>query len=253
LTGQFSIAASELEHYLRVVGGPEPATSARRLMPTSTPFRLSWRGAATVAATAGLLAGSAERAGAQGPLDREAREVQAALTGYVRAVAREDAARLAAAERTRILRDSIVSMARAQIGKRYRYGGATPTRGFDCSGLIQYVAGHLGLAVPRTAARQAKSGAAVPADTSQLRPGDLLTFGTGRRITHVGIYVGEGRFIHASSKAGRVIESAVNRPLVKNVKPWRGARRLLVASSDTARMAAVPGSSAQAVARTLAD
>jgi cell wall-associated NlpC family hydrolase len=221
-------------------------------MPSSTPSRCWRRRAAVFAAAAVVLAGSAERADAQGSLDQEAREVQAALTGVVREIAREDAARLAAAQRTRLLRDSIVTMARSQIGKRYRYGGATPGRGFDCSGLIQYIATHLGLDVPRTAARQAKAGSAVPADTSHLRPGDLLTFGTGRRITHIGIYVGDGRFIHASSKAGRVIESAVNRPLVKNVKPWRGARRLLVASSDTVT-AGAPTVSAVSVARDLSD
>ena len=198
-----------------------------------------------------MLAGITGRAGAQGPLDREARELQAALTGVVRDLAREEAERIAATERARLLRDSIVVMAKAQVGKRYRYGGATPGRGFDCSGLIQYIAKGLGLDVPRTAARQAKAGSAVPKDTTHLRPGDLLTFGTGRRITHIGIYVGNGRFIHASSKAGRVIESAVNRPLVKNVKPWRGARRLLVAG-DTL-IAAAPVVSAATVASELAD
>ena len=135
------------------------------------------------------------------------------------------------------LRDSLVARARAQLGRRYVTGGESPERGCDCSGLVQYVVETLGLDVPRTAARQARVGQAVPMDTSRLRPGDLLTFGGGRRASHIGIYVGDGRFIHASSKAGRVIESPLNRPLVRGVKPWRGARRLLVASADSAEPA----------------
>ena len=135
------------------------------------------------------------------------------------------------------LRDSLVARARAQLGRRYVTGGESPERGFDCSGLVQYVVETLGLDVPRTAARQARVGQAVPMDTSRLRPGDLLTFGSGRRASHIGIYVGNGRFIHASSKAGRVIESPLDRPPVRGVKPWRGARRLLVASADSAEPA----------------
>ena len=135
------------------------------------------------------------------------------------------------------LRDSIVARARAQIGRRYRIGGTSPDKGFDCSGLVKYVVAALGMNVPRTAATQARAGAPVPTDTSRLRPGDLLTFGYGRSISHVGIYVGNGRFIHASSKAGRVIESPLIRPPARRIKPWQGARRL-VASADSIAPAA---------------
>ena len=79
------------------------------------------------------------------------------------------------------LRDSLVARARAQIGKRYRHGGETPTRGFDCSGLVAYVLASLDLRVPRTANAQAAVGSEVVRDTSELRPGDLLTFGRGKR------------------------------------------------------------------------
>ncbi|HEU4565016.1 MAG TPA: NlpC/P60 family protein, partial [Gemmatimonadaceae bacterium] len=72
----------------------------------------------------------------------------------------------------------------------------------------------------------------VPKDTSRLRPGDLITFGKGKRASHIGIYVGDGRFIHASSAAGRVIESRLDRPPARRVKPWRGVRRILVASDS---------------------
>lgn len=129
-------------------------------------------------------------------------------------------------ESARSLRDSIVALARAQIGKRYVYGGESPTRGFDCSGLVQYVAAALHIRVPRTARLQARAGDAIPADTSRLLPGDVLTFGNGKTISHVGIYVGDGRMIHASTTAGKVIETKLLRPPARGIKKWRGARRL---------------------------
>jgi cell wall-associated NlpC family hydrolase len=130
-------------------------------------------------------------------------------------------------ESARTLRDSIVALARAQVGKRYVYGGESPSRGFDCSGLVQYVAAALHIRLPRTARQQAHAGDAIPADTSRLLPGDLLTFGNGKTITHIGIYVGDGRMIHASTAAGKVIETKLIRPPARGIKKWRGARRLL--------------------------
>jgi cell wall-associated NlpC family hydrolase len=127
----------------------------------------------------------------------------------------------------RTLGDSLVALARAQIGRRYRFGGTTPEHGFDCSGLVRYVLAIMHVPLPRTAKDQARTGAFVERDTSQLRPGDLVTFGSTRRISHIGIYVGGGRFVQASSKAGRVIETPLNRRLVPGVKPWRGARRVV--------------------------
>ena len=137
------------------------------------------------------------------------------------------------------LRDSIVQMARAQIGTRYKFGGGTPEKGFDCSGLVKFVMAALNLDVPRTAKQQARVGLAIVKDTSRLLPGDLLTFGRGKKgaVSHVGIYVGDGRFVQASSAAGRVIETPLDRPASPRIKVWRGARRILVgddsASSTT--------------------
>lgn len=125
-----------------------------------------------------------------------------------------------------VRRDSIVALARAQLGRRYVFGGAQPDGGFDCSGLVQYVMRALGIDVPRTAAQQARVGTRVPRDTTHLSPGDLLVFGSDTLIEHVGIYVGEGRFIHASSVAGRVIESPIRRPPDPLIKPWVAVRRL---------------------------
>lgn len=131
------------------------------------------------------------------------------------------------------LGDSIVTLAREQLGRRYVFGGTSPRRGFDCSGLVKYIATILHIDIPRTARMQARVGEAVAKDTSQLLPGDLLTFGRGSRISHIGIYVGNGRFIHASTKAGRVIETALLRAPARGIKPWQGVRRLAFADSST--------------------
>jgi cell wall-associated NlpC family hydrolase len=132
------------------------------------------------------------------------------------------------------VRDSLVAMARAQVGKPYRFGGRSPERGFDCSGLVQYLMAALHRDVPRTAAQQAAVGLPVERDTSRLRPGDLLTFGSGKRTSHIGIYVGNGRYIHASSVAGRVVESPIIRR-AERVKPWRGARRVIAVAGEESR------------------
>jgi len=142
------------------------------------------------------------------------------------------------------LRDSIVALTRAQIGTRYRHGGASPKRGFDCSGLIQYVMARFSMALPRTAKAQATAGLPVERDTSLLRPGDLLTFAStdNASISHIGIYVGDGRFVHASSVAGRVIESPLNRAPAPRIKIWRGVARipLLADTPQAAGLLATP-------------
>lgn len=147
--------------------------------------------------------------------------------------AQRDARPFAALSNTALsMRDSIVVVARSQIGTRYRFGGTTPTGGFDCSGFVRFVLASLSLTLPRTAAQQAAIGARVPKDTTRLRPGDLLTFGRGNRVTHIGIYVGNGRYVHASPTAGRVIETSLARTESPLVKIWRGGRRLLADASS---------------------
>jgi cell wall-associated NlpC family hydrolase len=126
-----------------------------------------------------------------------------------------------------VLRDSVVALARAQLGKKYRMGGTSPERGFDCSGLVKYVLSALDVDVPRTSREQSHIGEAIPRDTLQLRPGDLLMFGKPKAgVSHVGIYVGNGRYIHASSIAGRVIESPLDRPPSALIKVFKTARRI---------------------------
>lgn len=89
------------------------------------------------------------------------------------------------------------------VGTPYRYGGNTPDSGFDCSGLIGHVFQlQAGLAAPRTVARLQGWGQPVPGE--QLRAGDLVLFGNVSAPTHAGIYVDQGRFVHAPSTGGEV-------------------------------------------------
>ncbi len=124
------------------------------------------------------------------------------------------------------LRDSIVSKARSQVGTRYKLGGTKPNLALDCSGLVKYVMSALNVMLPRTASQQATVGTEIPRDLAALKPGDLLTFGTGKRISHIGIYVGGGRMVHASTSKRRVIETTMTArsPLIRQ---WKGVRRLL--------------------------
>jgi len=128
------------------------------------------------------------------------------------------------------LRDSIVRIAQAQLGAPYVFGGTTPRRGFDCSGLVRFVYTQVNIAPPRTAQQQARIGAAVPRD--RLRPGDLLTFGERDSVTHIGIYIGDGRFVHASSVAGKVVVSQVDRRPAPDIRPLAGARSILLVATS---------------------
>ncbi|HKQ25552.1 MAG TPA: C40 family peptidase [Burkholderiales bacterium] len=95
-----------------------------------------------------------------------------------------------------------VGNAGQMIGKPYRYGGDTP-EGFDCSGLVRYSYGRAGINMPR--ATPAQRSATTLISVRSLRPGDLLFFDQeGKKASHVGIYVGDGRFIHAPSTGGHV-------------------------------------------------
>ena len=112
------------------------------------------------------------------------------------------------------------------VGRPYKWGGASYEGGFDCSGFVQVVyRDGIGVQLPRVGAQQAQ--ATVPIEERQLAPGDLVFFNTlQREFSHVGIYVGEGRFVH-SPKAGASVR------IESMLKPyWRsrfdGARRVVV-------------------------
>jgi len=129
-------------------------------------------------------------------------------------------------------RDSVAQVSRGQLGTRYGYGAHQAGRRFDCSGLVQYVMSVFNLTLPRTAAEQARLGVAVPRDAARLLPGDILTFGYGKRITHVGIYVGDGMYVHASSRKHTVVEVPVPVPGTRQARLWKGARRLFATDQE---------------------
>jgi cell wall-associated NlpC family hydrolase len=125
-------------------------------------------------------------------------------------------------------RDSIIENTRELLGVRYKWAGINPAKGLDCSGIVKYVFAKLGIELPHRAAELAKLGDAVTKDTSEMRPGDLLVFGKkGKRISHVGIYVGDGMMIHASSSSHRVVEQSVDKYRPAGGLQWRGVRRVI--------------------------
>lgn len=96
-------------------------------------------------------------------------------------------------------------------GQPYVWGGQSPQEGFDCSGLVVYVFNRQGLRLPRTARSLAEELPAVNID--QRQPGDLLFFNTSKPFSHVGIYVGNDKFVHApSARSGRVMMSSLQNP-----------------------------------------
>lgn len=119
--------------------------------------------------------------------------------------------------------ESIVSTAHRFLGKPYRYGKASQHEGFDCSGLTMTVFRLNGLELPRSAADQFNGGKPVARDA--LQSGDLVFFATGRspRISHVGIYSGQGQFIHAAAGDRVVRVSSISNSYFKS--RYKGARR----------------------------
>lgn len=111
-------------------------------------------------------------------------------------------------------RHRIMNAAHASIGTPYIYGGNNPRRGLDCSSLMQFIHKQaLGVSIPRTAAQQRKRSKTI--NYSNLQPGDMLFFKIDRRNNHVGIYIGEGEFIHASSSNKRAAIASMNLPYWK--------------------------------------
>ncbi|GAB6038993.1 hypothetical protein JCM15519_35520 [Fundidesulfovibrio butyratiphilus] len=116
----------------------------------------------------------------------------------------------------------LTSLAFSQIGTLYRPGGAEPATGFDCSGFTTWVYSKLGINLPRSSREQFLEGHVV--DKAQLRKGDLVFFGNKKRITHVGIYLENNKFIHSSSSGDTVKISSLDDPAW--VRKYSGARRV---------------------------
>lgn len=151
------------------------------------------------------------------------------------------------------LAEHVTSAALDLIGIRYRWGGGTPETGLDCSGLVRFVFQHVtGVTLPRTARDMSRLGAEVA--PAELQPGDLVFFNTRRlAFSHVGIYLGDNRFVHAPRR-GREVEIAT---LDSNFwhSRFNGARRLagvlpglipmLVGEAVAAPLAAAPPTEAE--------
>jgi cell wall-associated NlpC family hydrolase len=101
----------------------------------------------------------------------------------------------------------ILKTAYSQMGKPYKYGGTSPQTGFDCAGFVQWCYQQSGIDLPRTSKEMLSVGS--PVDKDDLRPGDILVYGSyrGRGVTHAGIYIGNGRYIHSPNTGDRIKES----------------------------------------------
>lgn len=111
--------------------------------------------------------------------------------------------------------EKVVSIAAGLLGTPYLYGGESPRKGFDCSGLVFYSFEQIGQKVPRTAAAQRKAAERVSRD--DLEPGDLVFFRSSKgRVDHVGIYAGEGRFIHAPNSGSVVSYAYLDTPYYRS-------------------------------------
>ncbi|MBF1053417.1 MAG: C40 family peptidase [Parvimonas sp.] len=120
--------------------------------------------------------------------------------------------------------DKVVEVALAQVGKPYIWASANPNIGFDCSGLTYYAFKQAGINLNRTSYTQINNGVSV--DSKDLRKGDLVFFNNGGgRISHVGIYIGNNQFVHASSPGTGVIVSKLFGSYFGNT--YVGARRII--------------------------
>ena len=97
------------------------------------------------------------------------------------------------------LRSEIVTYALQFVGNRYKYGGTNPNTGVDCSGFTSYVMRHAaGVELPHSSGGQSRMGRVV--SSSEMRPGDIISYGSGKRINHVALYIGNGQIVHASTE-----------------------------------------------------
>ena len=128
------------------------------------------------------------------------------------------------------LADSVIATATEAMGRPYEYGGTGENgEGFDCSGLIQYAYAKHGIVLPRRSTDQARQGTKVDPKLERLRPGDLLTFSNrGGPVTHVGLYVGQSRFIHSATKGVQISTLSAVDPYGRWwYRRWVGVRRLI--------------------------
>lgn len=209
-------------------------------MPSSRNLRLSVAGltalfcVSVAQAQQPVNSGTSGKAIAAKPLARA--RMRAVSKGPVEAIENRGAnPRGPFARLSEVQRDSIIENSRSLLGIKYKWAGASPERGVDCSGLVQYVFAKLGINLPHHAADLAKLGSSVTKDTSDMQPGDLLVFSRkkSKRISHVGIYVGDGMMVHASSNSKAVVETPI---LEYSGMLLRSVRRVIAVDS-TSRLA----------------
>ncbi len=109
--------------------------------------------------------------------------------------------------------NAIVSLAKRMVGMPYRYGGANPLEGFDCSGLVLFTHSQVSSGIPRVSKAQFQQAKTIP--LNQLKPGDLLFYKTASTPTHVTIYIGNKQFIHAPSSGKQVKIASMDNPYFK--------------------------------------
>ena len=178
-------------------------------------------GADTVSASASLPDAVVTPASEAPPSESVAPRLATAATFRGRAVVRDDADAMV---------HEVIRIAEGEIGRRYQLGGRGEAGdGFDCSGLIQYAYARLGITLPRRSLDQATQGIRIEKRESQLRAGDILTFSSsGGRVTHVGLYMGDGRFIHSASRGVQVSRLSQEDPYGRWwYRRWVGVRRVV--------------------------
>jgi cell wall-associated NlpC family hydrolase len=132
--------------------------------------------------------------------------------------------------RSQTLSDSIIATAAEAMGRPYSYGGTGDNgEGFDCSGLIQYSYAKHRITLPRRSTDQAREGKKIDRKLKLLAPADILTFSNrGGGVTHVGLYMGDGRFIHSATRGVQVSVLSAEDPYGRWwYKRWVGVRRII--------------------------
>jgi cell wall-associated NlpC family hydrolase len=119
----------------------------------------------------------------------------------------------------------ITSLAKTKLGKKYVWGASGNKNTYDCSSFTKFVYKNIGIDIPRTSLRQSKFGKFVK--RSELKKGDLIFFDTSKKrkgyVNHVGIYIGDNKFIHASSAKKKVVITSLDKNFYSN--RYKGARR----------------------------
>lgn len=105
----------------------------------------------------------------------------------------------------------VIANGEQYLGVPYKWGGNTPSEGFDCSGFVKYVYARNGVQLPRNSRQQSSVGEWIPANVGGLRQGDLMFFASnGQRIDHVAMYAGGNRILHSSASGGGVVHDDLN-------------------------------------------